>query len=309
MAFGFFRRHQKKVIIVMAALMILFLVGLKGMEMLLSEDRSDIPRGETRYGKVTLADTIVAETDLFLLRSYVRLDNPMRMMQWPGSNGMELIQLLSNRDRENLTYALLLAEAAGMGVSVSDADVQTFLSRIGLEGAGYDVMLSSLRAAERGMTEQRLRAAVADWLMIFRAFEAAQVGNPPSVPELQMLYRDLGEMIELRMLRIPADDFLKDVAEGPVDGIVERFVQFKDNPPGKFSLENPFGFGYRQPNRVRVQYLFVSRDGGQTWAMEPDFERGLPNRNVYSLDFDRQGHRLFALTCSSLWVGEIVANP
>lgn len=51
-------------------------------------------------------------------------------------------------------------------------------------------------------------------------------------------------------------------------------------------------------------YFFVSRDAGQTFAIEPDLQRGLPTRDVYNLVFDPTGSRLFALTNSSLWVAD-----
>jgi len=260
MAFKFFRRHQKKVIIVMAVLMVFFLVGLRGLEMLTAPKQGDISRGRTRHGKITLADTLVAETDLSLLHHYVGLSSPMRMGQWPGSNGMEFIDVRANGDKTNLTYAMLLAEADAMGVTVSDADVRNFFNRIGLSGADYDAMLSSLRSAQRSITEKRLRAAAGNWLRIFRAFESAQPANPPSEPELQTLYRDLGEMINLRMLTVAADEFLDEVPEPAAARIADQFDRYKTRPRNEHTPENPFGFGYKQPNRVRIQYLFVSRD-------------------------------------------------
>ena len=260
MAFKFFRRHQKKVIIVMAVLMVLFLVGLQGLESLTAPKEGDISRGQTRHGKITLADTLGAETDLSLLHHYVGLSFPRRMGQWPGSNGMEFIDVRANGDNANLTYAMLLAEADAVGVTVSDADVRNFFNRIGLSGADYEAMLSSLRSAQRGITEKRLRAAAGNWLRIFRAFESAQPANPPSEPELQTLYRDLGEMIDLRMLTVAADEFLEEVPEPAAARIADQFAGYKTRPRNEHTPENPFGFGYKQPNRVRIRYLFVSRD-------------------------------------------------
>ncbi len=246
MAFRFFRRRQKMVIIIMAALMVSFLIGIQGFNMLFSHDPAKRAIGRIADGEVIWADLDSANSDLQILGSYVSLE-------WASAS---FRQVLANGDDAALAYALLLKEARKSEAVVTEADVDRFFIRIGLEGDAYDRLILEIRS-RRGMTEKRLRGAVARWLKVEKIFRQAVALYPPSEVQLRHLYRDLNENIALRVVKLPAEAFLDKVPEPSGQEIASHFAKLRLILPDRYPTEASFGFGYFQPARIRISYLLV----------------------------------------------------
>ena len=260
MAFAFFRRRQKTVIIVMVALMVSFLVGMQGLSMILSPDRGKAAVGTWSGGEIAYNDIRRAASDLSILAGYLRLGNYYRMLQTLELTDAEFLQLNANKNNRELAYAILQAQADARGVVVTDADVQMFLAKMGLsvESEGYKNLTLSLKEQHSMPTEQ-FHAVVARWLAVNKAFSAANVSAPPSTPRLEKLFRDLNELIELRVVKIPAGKFIEKIAKPSDEEIEKLFNERKGFFSGAYRDENDFGFGYRQPDLVKIQYMFINK--------------------------------------------------
>jgi len=258
MAFAFFRRRQKMVLIIMVVLMVSFLVGLQGFSMLFSaKSQQNIPVGRVGDHDIIQRDLNRAGGDLNIL-SRLRLSK------------IEFLILLSNgRGNKELAYALLLHEAENSGVRVTDADVDAFFQGVGLVGAGYNAALSELRSSQK-INEKQLRAIVARWIMVQKTFIAAEINSPPSEPQIRRLYRDLSEKVGLEVAKIPAEMFLKEVPEPTADQIDEQFNRFKAEVPRTYTSLDSFGFGYRQPASVNIEYIFIDHDAIERATQIPD---------------------------------------
>ncbi|MDY6914632.1 MAG: hypothetical protein SVT52_09290 [Planctomycetota bacterium] len=257
MAFGFFRRHQKMVVVIMAVLMISFLVGPTFFKSFLQKQPGDVVLGHMGESEITVNDLRAAEGDLAVLRT-IRLADPRRI-PWPSNTtDSEYLFLSSNGAQAELAYALLLREAEEMDVSVVEQDVDNFFARLGLTGAEYSGLVSAFQS-RFGIREERLRSAVARWLKIYKTYVEAQVGTPPSETRVRHLYRELAEKIALKFAVVPAKDFLDKTSEPDAGAVEEQFEKFSDTRAGSASAENPFGFGYRQPDRAGIAYLLVQR--------------------------------------------------
>ena len=64
MAFAFFRRRQKMVIIIMAVLMVSFLIGFQGFQTLFAKKPGERVLGRTTQGEIRVRDTEMARSDL-----------------------------------------------------------------------------------------------------------------------------------------------------------------------------------------------------------------------------------------------------
>ncbi|MDP7163505.1 MAG: hypothetical protein QF792_08440 [Phycisphaerae bacterium] len=250
MALRFFRKRQKMIIIIMVFLMVSFLVGFQGFSALLRPRRAGVAVGESKYGKVSHADLSLAESDMGILGRYVGLTVRSR----------EFLELWSrNGKRAELAYALLLQEARDSGGRISEEYVDAYLRQVGVSEDDYNTILSRLRAHQK-VGERALRSAVARWLGVMWGFRAKQVGVPPSEPHIKRIFRDLNEKISLRVLEIPAEQFIKDMPEPSEDEILKQFNSYRQATRGEYPSVNSFGFGYHQGNRVRVSYLFVDQE-------------------------------------------------
>src|SRR5207247_1415583 len=68
------------------------------------------------------------------------------------------------------------------------------------------------------------------------------------------------QSISLNVVDIPAADFAKNVPPPTTQQLTEQFNKYADFLPGRIDdQKNPHGFGYRYPNRVKLQYIEVNR--------------------------------------------------
>ena len=251
MAFGFFRRRQKMVIIIMVVLMVTFLVGIQGFSMFFSKNPQKTVVGTTKTGEITAWDVRQAAMDLEILARYVGL----------GLRDAEFLVLNANAKEPPWAYAILQAEAKASGVEVSDTELEVYLSQMGwtVGSDRYETLTKRLRAEYR-MPTKDFHALVARWMMIKKPFRVFQVSAPPSAPRVERLFRDLYEMIGLRVVKVPAEKFVQKQADPTEQQIDELFNEFRGVAAGTCADENALGFGYYQSARVAIHYLLISKD-------------------------------------------------
>lgn len=252
MAFAFFRRRQKLVLIIMVFLMVVFLVptGIRG----LFSGRHKTVIGNIGRKGITLGLVKAGKRDLRIIRRELGL----MLSRWPGQSMFELFIRINNEDKLPLAWVLLVHEAEQMGITVSDSQVEAFLKQQKLTDQTYQDEIANLN--QLGFTERDLHQAISHYLMVMTAFESAAVSVPPSLPELKHVFRDLYERINLAMIAFPAEDFVVDAPEPSEQTIREWFERYKTLLPNHPSNKTDFRFGYRRPDRLDVAWLFIERD-------------------------------------------------
>ncbi|MFA6135139.1 MAG: hypothetical protein WC869_14085 [Phycisphaerae bacterium] len=248
MALAFFRRRQKMVMIIMAILMVSFLVGFQGLSSLTEGKHGKQSLGATKYGNITVDDLELADSDL-------------RLLNYLNQNDLDFQAMIASSSRPEMSYALLLKEAQKSGVAVGTEDENAFLKQRGLEGANLQAYLTQLRTIfGEGLNESTLRAAARRWSTIGKFYMQSAVMTPASEQTIIHLFRDLNEKIDLRTVTLKAEDFLKEVAEPNDQAITAQFNAYREALKGDPNKDNPFGFGYKQPDRARILYLLVRQD-------------------------------------------------
>ncbi len=273
MALSFFRKRQKMVVIIMAVLMVSFLIGFKGLEMLFRTKREVQIIGRVADEiEITQPELSFAASTMTQLDSgaWIGLGNPRR---WPMGDismaemDMEFIVLrdinlrdINGSDRNKaLAWKLLSIEADQAGIEVSQSEVDAFFSAIGLTGEQYSNRIAELRES-KGLTESRFRGLAAAWLRVHKSFVQSRPATPPSRVELRRLYRDLNEKIQVRVLRISARDFVDNAAKFTDPQIAEHFGRYKAAPADQYPTTDSFGFGYLQPHRLAIKYIVIDRE-------------------------------------------------
>jgi len=169
-----------------------------------------------------------------------------------------------------LTWMALYGEARQWGFDASDLDVEgrlEALHKLGLtakdlkqtiaqEGGDRDFFYEALRV------DMTLRAYV-DWLMETTAV-AVQ-------PELRRRFARLDEKMKVRLAVLKAEDFRDKAPEPSEEDIQKQFDACKQHLPG----QGPKGFGYRIPDRVRIEYLVADPK-----AFEKDAEARAADEDV-----------------------------
>jgi len=263
--YAFFDKFGKKILAVAAALLIVvFLLppgagrgggGAGGAAGRLGT----IGGGQT----VSLADASAATARLRDLTVLVRAQSDPRM---PGVEREvslpELLfgpQLLGQFQQNPLQWYLLLTEARGAGVAVSDAELDEMLSDPTRYRKSRDELIPLSGNFNPNIREQ-LKAELRD-LMAVRLYVERGVG---SIKISQPLINDHlarnQQQVQLRVSVIEAGAFVGEVQSVSEEELRLQFDAFASNPAGNYDPDrNPFGFGYRIPDRIRIQYIAVPR--------------------------------------------------
>ncbi|HEY8667633.1 MAG TPA: hypothetical protein VIL86_13275, partial [Tepidisphaeraceae bacterium] len=253
--YKFFQRNQKKLMAIFAAgLMIVFILPNN------ARTGANRDRVEGYFGK----DVLNANETENAHREWQQLQH-MSI----GKNGMSmgylLQQMLGPRAMQEIDghremYILLIKEAEKMGISVSRDSIETLLvNDFGLDGPGA---LQTDAAAN-------LRQMLTHLFLVKGAYERAASIVKVSDPQREHALAEEYQTIRLNLVELSANGFAAAVA--PTTQEVDK--QFRDyaledsdtingiQDPQKLKLSaNPFGFGYRYPNRVKLQFITISRD-------------------------------------------------
>jgi len=261
MALRFFRRRQKLMIFLMVLLMVVFLMS-SAMQNLFG------PKRRRGGRQIAVEAEVDAPTDLRVLGNLLGIGQSER----PRPGAGLFAAFMERSDVPVLHWSLLVDEAHRMGFGVTEKQVDDFLAALGLEGQTYDELLD--RLAESGYTEKMLRWAVANYLLVTESFSASMLAAEPSMPELRNAFRDMNERIQLAMVILPVENFLKDVEKPPLEKVKQWFEDHKEFFRAHPDNQTRYGFGYRLPDRLDVAYLFMDMDlVGQ--AVEPTEEQML----------------------------------
>ncbi|MBI5722815.1 MAG: hypothetical protein HZA50_02570, partial [Planctomycetes bacterium] len=145
MAFGWFRRRQKLILIVMAFLMVSFLIGFQGFDAFIQKDPGKEEIGKTRHGKLVRNDLMAAKVEMDLLGEMAGIlyrSDPLQI---------EELRAVAEQKEASNAFALLLVEARQSGVKVTDQDVADFFTSAGLKDDQYNAQIKQLMT--RGATE------------------------------------------------------------------------------------------------------------------------------------------------------------
>lgn len=193
----------------------------------------------------------------------------------------------------SLRWLLFIREAQDMGLSASDAEVndllptlEEVLKKLGLEG----VRLAE-RAARLGEDPRVVHEALRHWLMyqtywtlmhghrhlswvervaqVLGAYNLAQIGHMGQAQELWQkaegsvrvseplrvrFLNDQLSQVRITALSVDADRYTQRVGEIEDAALIDHFERYKDDLPGQ---GKPYGFGYRFPDRVKLEYLAI----------------------------------------------------
>lgn len=156
-------------------------------------------------------------------------------------------------------FALLVEEANQMGVGVSNDQLQTILAKIKTpDEAGTQLIdASAITDSDR---QNDLRVSLVDFLRVQNAFARAGSVIKTSQPLAQHTFATYRQQITLDMVEFSSEPYLAKVPAPTQQQMDEKFKKYADVDPATADFQtNPFDFGYRYPNRIKIQYVSVPR--------------------------------------------------
>ena len=235
----------------------------------------DQPIGKIGERELTVGDRNVAASELTLLSQIPVRGTPGLLAAFAAQDPTEWLLLKEGARRAGIEGSRVEMRQLLQLTGLADEDaLARFASRQGVARAGVRGALRSWAQVQTykelvlGMAhlrpEERLqKLQQAAMLMRFgalsrRAAERATLGRPRiSEPLLRRFLHDQYARARVTLARIPADVAITGVDEPSEERVRELFQRYRDDLPGK---GDPYGFGYRLPDRVRLSYLAVDFD-------------------------------------------------
>ncbi len=153
-----------------------------------------------------------------------------------------------------LAWHLLVSEARQAGVMPTDADIdsvgQGTYFMLDHNGQRQPVPFAQLSADGQNMVRANLRVLLSVYQNFERSMQAIKISTP--LLEDEVAFRT--QKVRARFAVLDAAKF-----EGSVDADLNaQFNAYSNIPEGMIDPKsNPFGFGYRVPDRVKLQYLKI----------------------------------------------------
>ncbi len=173
----------------------------------------------------------------------------------------QVLELTNAESQQSgLLFYLLLQEAEQAGVRATDKQIDHLLSlRDQMVRPTSPVAPLSQRLTQSNATLKQLREALGNYLTIALYADAMTRGQLFSQPQLnQAVWEQLcGDSVSGKSVEFDASLFVNQVAAPSIDDLSELFESYRTVAPGKVTDENPYGLGYKLPDRVQVEYLKI----------------------------------------------------
>jgi hypothetical protein len=159
----------------------------------------------------------------------------------------------------DIFWILLREEAQSAGIYVSNQEVGEMLGRIipqMFDGVTYAQMMQNW-ISRYGMPEDDILRTYAKLIAVLQYGQVISSMQSVTTSQVRHMAGSEAEGLDAEYVQLEASTFADKQQTPAADALTKQFDQYKANIPGDASESNPFGFGYRLPNRVQFEYIAV----------------------------------------------------
>ena len=254
--YKFFRQYQKQTLaFFMVILMIAFIIPSRFGS---SQGNDDQVIGKIGDEKVMRNSVRAAADQWGLVKNIVHRVRNSGDEQWQPAYAALPSQLIDDLQTKPEKYYLLQEEARKMGLQPDLQHAEEYLTdpNVGIQMENGSVISYDSIPTEDG--RNRVQYSVANLMMVISAFQravdAVKISEPMAKHDLAAEY----QKIKVRVVDFPDKDYDSRVPAPTPQQLTQQFDRFADFEADVLPSEvNPFGFGYKYPNRVKLQYIGV----------------------------------------------------
>jgi hypothetical protein len=273
-------RFGKIAVVVLGVVLMILLVLPAGLGSMMST-RAAVAEADGQA--VGLAD-INQSRQLYSIANRILLDAGGQDLPLPaGLIGQLSPEAVSELARDPELFLLLGIEARSDGIDVPMGEVARFLEAQDVrvvpldDPSGEPIRFGAIQG--EALRNTYLQAAKA----VFDVFEAGRRRVDFvkfSTPVEDYLASESLQEIRVRAQALPASDYLTQVPEPDDQAVTAQFEAFADVAPGVPGDSNPFGFGYRKPDRVTLDYLVFPRERSESVVVDNLLDQSLAARSA-----------------------------
>jgi len=166
---------------------------------------------------------------------------------------------MSNREGASpaVFWILLCDEAQSAGIRVPTADVGQLLGRIIpqlFNGQTYPVVMNSL-VSRFGAPEERILETFGKLLAVLQYAQTICSTEDITIPQLTHIASRSGDSLDTEVVQLQAQAFADKQSTPAPEAMQAQFDKYKGIFAGHVTPEDPFGFGYKLPARIQLDYL------------------------------------------------------
>ena len=297
--FRIFRKHQKGVmVVIILGAIFLFTVGDTVLKMF---GGTGGPQGgkvtvETNIGKLTQRQihNLMQQRKTvhnFIARAYARSHSEMEKSPFFNQMLPYVVQRygFGRISETEILYAWLYRhEARKLGIVVSDKQVEEYIDGFTDRKLSSNKFKELLREMQIGPKE--LFDIIRDELQAVTAYRMKLPVVVPSPEKYWEYYQQLNTKEKIEVAALPVKEFTGQAPEPTGAQIVKLFEKHKDDVEQAF--EGEFKPGFRQPHRVKLQYLELSFADmeAKARAAGPVTEKEIDEYYESKKDLDRRFH-------------------
>jgi hypothetical protein len=313
------RKNNKKLMAVVVIVLMIAFIGGSSFRMIF-RGSGGIKRTVATYGhnqKIRHVDRMIADQEIEVLTA-LNADGILRSQDLRGLLLSELVfrqnrnvgmldmarqAIQRNRYRisdkqlgevfdvhgvpSDMFWILLCQEAQTAGIRISNEEVGQLLERLIpqlFDKVPYARVIPSIMN-RYNVPEERILTAFGKLLAVLQY--AQIICSAENVTALQIKHMASGESESLNaeFVQLKASYFADKEQTPPEQAVMEQFNRYKANFPGDVNEANPFGFGYRLPDRVQFDYIVVKLPDVASIAKPPTEEEA---EQYYQQNRDRQ---------------------
>jgi hypothetical protein len=289
------RKNRTKIMAVVVVVLMVAFIGGSALRYMLSPHRSSSSRAIAYFGnnkKITNPELSIARQELEILQ-LLGADDLLRAQDLRGLFMAELLfsesrpspalinklkqVIRSNRidisDKQindiykravpsNIYWFLLNNEAQLSGMRVASSEVGELLGRAIpqlFNGQTYTQRMKMLME-KYGIPEDQLLETFGKLLAVLQYAHLICSNEDVTVSQIKWLASCEKETIDAELVKFDSAVFIGDKEQPGEEQILEQFNKYKDIFAGRISEENPYGFGYKLPDRVQLEYVAVKLD-------------------------------------------------
>jgi len=162
----------------------------------------------------------------------------------------------------DIYWLLLRNEAQLAGVRVPNEDSGKQLARVMpqlFNGATYSQVVGSI-VKRQGIPEKQILATFSKLLAVLQYAQMICVSEDITSSQIMHNASWENETIDVEFVKFDSAVFAETQDEPTHQEVSAHFDKYKKFLPGAVSDQNPYGFGYKLPDRVRLEYIAVRLD-------------------------------------------------
>ena len=163
---------------------------------------------------------------------------------------------------DSIYWYCLKNEAKSAGIRVSNEDAGRVLGQIIprlFENRTYPQVITSI-VNRNGITEQKILETFSNLLSVLRYAHLMCSGQDITTRQLMQMVAWEQERINVEFVEFDSKDFVR-MQEAPgQEQMTEHFNKYRNYFPGDAGEENPYGFGYKLPERIQLEYIVLRLD-------------------------------------------------